>query len=80
MNVLLVYAHPEPASFNGALKDLAVEVLTGAGHSVEVSDLYAMRFDPVTGPGDFLRPPSISSQEHVLEHHCLKPPSGGAAT
>lgn len=54
MNVLLVYAHPEPASFNGALKDLAVEVLTGAGHSVEVSDLYAMGFDPVTGPGDFL--------------------------
>lgn len=54
MNVLIVYAHPEPASFNGALKDLAVEVLTGAGHSVEVSDLYAMGFDPVTGPGDFL--------------------------
>ncbi|HYQ82555.1 MAG TPA: NAD(P)H-dependent oxidoreductase, partial [Rubrobacter sp.] len=54
MNVLIVYAHPEPASFNGALKDLAVEVLTGAGHSVEVSDLYAMGFSAVTGPGDFL--------------------------
>ena len=53
MNVLVVYAHPEPTSFNGAMRDLAVEVLTGAGHAVEVSDLYAMRFDAVTGLGDF---------------------------
>ena len=53
MNVLIVYAHPEPKSFNGAMKDLAVEVLTGAGHQVQVSDLYAMKFDPVGGPGDF---------------------------
>ncbi|WP_235949964.1 NAD(P)H-dependent oxidoreductase [Paenibacillus apii] len=28
MNVLIVYAHPEPKSFNGALKDLAVAALT----------------------------------------------------
>ncbi len=53
MNVLIVYAHPEPQSFNGALKDRAVEVLSAAGHAVTVSDLYLMRFDPVTGPGDF---------------------------
>jgi hypothetical protein len=25
MQVLIVYAHPEPKSFNGAMKDLAVE-------------------------------------------------------
>jgi NAD(P)H dehydrogenase (quinone) len=54
MNVLIVYAHPEPESFNGAMKNLAVEVLTSAGHQVKVSDLYAMKFDPVGGPGDFL--------------------------
>ncbi len=53
MNVLIVYAHPEPASFNGAMKDAAVETLSGLGHSVTVSDLYAMGFNPVTGPGDF---------------------------
>lgn len=52
MNVLIVYAHPEPNSFNGAMKDLAVETLRGAGHAVVVSDLYAMGFDPVAGPGD----------------------------
>ena len=52
MNVLVVYAHPEPKSFNGAMKDLAVESLTRAGHDVVVSDLYAMGFNPAAGPGD----------------------------
>jgi len=53
MQVLLVYAHPEPRSFNGALKDLAVATLTEAGHRVVVSDLYAQGFNPVAGPADF---------------------------
>ncbi len=53
MNVLIVYAHPEPKSFNGAMKELAVETLRGAGHAVEVSDLYAMKFNAVAGEGDF---------------------------
>lgn len=52
MNILIVYAHPEPKSFNGAMRDLAVETLAGAGHEVVVSDLYAMGFNPVAGPGD----------------------------
>ncbi|MES0099100.1 NAD(P)H-dependent oxidoreductase [Mesorhizobium sp. M0019] len=52
MNILIVYAHPEPRSFNGAMKDLAVETLIRAGHDVVVSDLYAMGFNPVAGPGD----------------------------
>jgi NAD(P)H dehydrogenase (quinone) len=39
MNVLLVYAHPEPRSLNGALKNFAVQRLQAAGHSVQVSDL-----------------------------------------
>lgn len=42
MNVLIVYAHPEPRSLNGALKDFAVQRLQAAGHAVQVSDLYAM--------------------------------------
>ena len=53
MNVLIVYAHPEPKSFNGAMKDLAVATLAGVGHVVTVSDLYAMRFNPVVGAEDF---------------------------
>lgn len=50
MRALIVLAHPEPTSFNGAMKDVAAATLTGLGHGVEVSDLYAMGFDPVEGP------------------------------
>lgn len=53
MNIFIVYAHPEPRSFNGALKDKAVEILSASGHDVTVSDLYAMDFQPATGPQDF---------------------------
>ncbi|MFY0989575.1 NAD(P)H-dependent oxidoreductase [Halomonas sp. C05BenzN] len=53
MHALIVFCHPEPRSFNGALKELAVETLEGLGHSVEVSDLYAEGFDPVEHPAHF---------------------------
>ncbi len=53
MNALILYAHPEPTSFTGALKTTAIATLRGAGHMVEVSDLYADKFDPVAGRHDF---------------------------
>lgn len=61
MNVLIVYAHPEPRSFNAALKDAAVAALTQAGHQVQVSDLYAMNFNPVAHPSEF---PERANPEH----------------
>ncbi|XP_014849391.1 PREDICTED: ribosyldihydronicotinamide dehydrogenase [quinone]-like [Poecilia mexicana] len=42
--VLIVYAHQSSSSFNAAAKNIAVEVLTAQGCTVEVSDLYAMGF------------------------------------
>jgi NAD(P)H dehydrogenase (quinone) len=56
MHVLLVYAHPEPQSLNGSLKDFAVQHLLAAGHEVQVSDLYAMRWNPVVDASDSLEP------------------------
>ena len=53
MKVLLVYAHPEEKSFNGALKETAVSILTKDGHDVKVSDLYAMNFKPAVDVRDF---------------------------
>jgi NAD(P)H dehydrogenase (quinone) len=41
MNVLLIFAHPEPRSLNGALRDVAIDELKAQGHDVRVSDLYA---------------------------------------
>ncbi|MGL5031863.1 MAG: NAD(P)H-dependent oxidoreductase [Aeromonas sp.] len=53
MKVLIVYAHPEPQSFNGALFNHAIEALEQAGHSVMTSDLYAMGFDPISDRRNF---------------------------
>jgi NAD(P)H dehydrogenase (quinone) len=44
MNVLIVHAHPERRSLNGAINDFTVERLRANGHSVQVSDLYAMNW------------------------------------
>ncbi|QJQ02986.1 NAD(P)H dehydrogenase [Herbaspirillum rubrisubalbicans] len=52
MNVLLVYAHPEPRSLNGSLKDFTVQRLQRAGHVVQVSDLYAMQWKAALDAGD----------------------------
>lgn len=53
MNIFIVHAHPEPQSFTTSMMHTAVEELTRAGHSVEVSDLYAMNWNPVASKADF---------------------------
>lgn len=66
-NVLIVYAHPEPKSFNGALKDTAVEALTAAGFNVKVSDLYAMQFKATTSQDDILGAPKTQPFDYLRE-------------
>ncbi len=53
MNVLIVHAHPEPQSFTAALRDQARSTLEAQGHQVQVSDLYAMNWNPVVSAADF---------------------------
>ena len=53
MNVFIINAHAEPQSFNGALFRTAQEALRVDGHAVTVSDLYAMKFDPVSDRRNF---------------------------
>jgi NAD(P)H dehydrogenase (quinone) len=53
MNVFIINAHAEPKSFNGAMFRAAHETMSVAGHSVQVSDLYAMKFDPVSDRRNF---------------------------
>jgi NAD(P)H dehydrogenase (quinone) len=54
MRVLIVHAHHEPQSFNGALTREAAAALLAAGSDVVVSDLYAMQFDPVSDRRNFV--------------------------
>ncbi|WP_224142543.1 NAD(P)H-dependent oxidoreductase, partial [Escherichia coli] len=44
MNVLIVYANPEPKSLNGSLKHFTIEHLKSNGRGVQVSDLYAINW------------------------------------
>jgi len=79
MNVLIVHAHPEARSFNGALKNTAAQTLTELGHGVQVSDLYAMGWPPALGADDFDGPRANADyldlsreQEHAFAQgtHC----------
>ena len=53
MKVLLVFAHPEPRSLNGALCEVAIKELKTQGHEVQVSDLYADRWKSAVDRADF---------------------------
>lgn len=53
MKILIVLAHPEPKSFNGALYQTAIETLQKEGHEVQTSDLYRMKFNPVSDRNNF---------------------------
>ncbi|KYO38507.1 NAD(P)H dehydrogenase [quinone] 1 [Alligator mississippiensis] len=54
---LIVLAHAEKTSFNHAMKDAAVDALQKKGWSVAVSDLYAMKFNPVQSREDITGKP-----------------------
>jgi NAD(P)H dehydrogenase (quinone) len=53
MKVLLVFAHPESRSLNGALRDVAIRELEAQGHEVRMSDLYADNWKSEVDRADF---------------------------
>ncbi len=79
MNVLIVSAHPEPRSFNAALRDTATDLLRQQGHAVEESDLYRMAFNPVVSRNDFTTVRDAGhfnvslEQRHAAAHGGLAP-------
>ena len=70
MNVLIVYAHPEPRSLSGSLKDFAVNHLQQAGHQVQVSDLYAMQWKAQLDAADTLAPLVCAHYDATLDSRC----------
>ena len=56
-NILIVFAHHDHRSLNGVMLDVTVKSLTSQGHKVTVSDLYAMKFNPVMGRDDVIGGP-----------------------
>ena len=95
MRVLTVYAHPNPKSFCSCPSWRSSRAgLREAGHSVDVVDLYAIKFDPVFRPGygrptctnippDILE--TMNLEQNVLRERCPAAPlalrpRGGCAT
>ncbi len=52
MRILWVFAHPEQRSLNGSLMAEGLRELDRLGHESTVSDLYAMKWNPVVDTGD----------------------------
>jgi len=53
MKVLVVYSHPDPASFCHAILETVTEALKSKNHDTTIRDLYALKFDPILKPADF---------------------------
>jgi len=53
MKVLVVYAHPNPKSFNHAVLESFTKGLKDGGHTFDVVDLYAEKFNPSIQLEDF---------------------------
>jgi NAD(P)H dehydrogenase (quinone) len=67
-----VYAHPNPKSFCHAILQQFTKGLEDAGHTSEVVDLYAIRFDPVFRMQDFASYVHESIPIDILEQMNLK--------
>jgi NAD(P)H dehydrogenase (quinone) len=67
VNILVVLAHPDPASFNHALAATVVQASRQQGHAVVLRDLYAEGFDPVLPAAEI---PRDAPLEPWLERHC----------
>jgi NAD(P)H dehydrogenase (quinone) len=72
MKVLTVVAHPNPKSFCHAILRRFTKGLEDAGHTSEVVDLYAIRFDPVFRMRDFASYVHESIPLDILEQMNLK--------
>lgn len=55
MNVLIIYAHPNPRSFNRAILETVEATLRQQDHAVRIHDLYQMQSRAVLDGEDLLR-------------------------
>lgn len=72
MKVLTVFANPSPKSFCHAILRQFTKGLEEAGHTNEVVDLYAIRFDPVFRTQDFASYVHESMPLEILDEMNLK--------
>ena len=67
MKVLVVYCHPSKNSFTHTVKESFIKGLEDAGHTYEISDLYAEKFNPVMSEEEYLREGFYRVEDSVPE-------------
>lgn len=73
MKTLIIYAHPNPKSFNAAIKETVEQELKSKNHEVRVRDLYQMNFNPILNADDFNHffqnqiPSDIKAEQNEIE-------------
>jgi len=67
VTILIVLAHPDPASFNRALAGAATQAARERGHAVVLHDLCAEAFDPILPAGESSKTATLAPW---LRRHC----------
>ena len=67
MNLLVILAHPDPASFNHAIAHAVREALLKNGHTVVFHDLHAEKFDPIIDRSEI---PRNARLDPIIQQHC----------
>jgi len=67
MKVLIVYAHPNPESFNHAILEEFTKGLKDCGHFAETVDLYESGFDPRINSQDLAQFKGVKPADDVLQ-------------
>lgn len=71
MNVLIIYAHPNPSSFNAAIFNHVQKGLQETNHSVTVLDLYKEQFDPVLVFNEEKKRRDLVNEEETARYRTL---------
>ena len=67
MNISIILAHPDPASFNHAIADAAAAAASRQGHTVHLHDLCAEGFDPLLPAAEIPRDADLPD---LVALHC----------
>ena len=71
MSYLIIYAHPNPGSFNHAIMETITEELRHNGKGVKIRDLYQMEFNSVLKSEDLAHMQKGSIAQDVKEEQAL---------
>lgn len=74
MRYLIIYAHPNPKSFNHAIREIVEDKLRKDNGQFDVRDLYEIKFNPVLSGSDFVAfkqgqaPPDIEREQEYVKN------------